>query len=576
MKKLFCIVVFAFIGTFAFTQQPVVAVTPFDILDNAVTAQQANMITDVFFVRLDNTKAVRLVNRTIVERVIKEHQFQLEDWSNEKKTAAFKEALNADWIVQGNIRKMDNSLLIIVHFYDIKTFESKGSADLRLVNVGEAYDKINPLVESLIKTIGAGVGREQPIPAGLLYEIVDGKAVTITKYTGNAVALNIPSHIEGLFVTSIGLTAFYDCSSLTSVTIPSTVTSINEAAFYNCSSLTSITVDNRNPVYTSVDGILFDKNIRTLIRYPQGRNQGTYVIPSSITSIGDYSFKGCNNLSNITIPSSVRSIGDFAFSSCHSLTSVIIPSSVTSLSRNAFFGCRILTSINVDNRNSVYASIDGVLFDKTIRTIISYPMGRNQRIYVIPSSVMSIGDLAFDISSLTAITIPSTVTSIGNRAFSYCGNLTSITIPSSVTSIGESVFMGSTNLASISVDNRNSFYASIDGVLFDKNIRNLIEYPEGKNQGNYVIPSSVTHIGIGAFYNSTLASITLPSSITYIGFAAFESCRSLTSITIPSSVTHIEDSAFSSCYSLTSVTLSRRTQVGKDAFPASVRIIYRD
>ena len=99
---------FAITGLFA-QKQPVVAVAPFDVI-SGVSASDAAMITDVFFVRLGNTKKVDLVNRTIVQRVIKEHNFQLEDWSNKEKTAELGKALNADWIVQGDIRRMNNSI----------------------------------------------------------------------------------------------------------------------------------------------------------------------------------------------------------------------------------------------------------------------------------------------------------------------------------------------------------------------------------------------------------------------------------------------------------------------------------
>jgi hypothetical protein len=205
--------------------------------------------------------------------------------------------------------------------------------------------------------------------------------------------------------------------------------------------LASIMVDNRNPVYASIDGVLFDKNIRTFIQYPEGKNQKTYVIPSSVASIEISAFYRCGSLTSVTIPSSVTSIGDRAFSLCISLTSITIPSSVTSIGNDAFFSCESLTSITLDNRNPVYASIDGVLFDKNIRTLIQYPEGKNQKTYAIPSSVASIGYRAFCLcSSLTSVTIPSSVTSIGESAFSGCSSLISITIPNSVTSIGEWAF----------------------------------------------------------------------------------------------------------------------------------------
>ena len=474
------------------------------------------------------------------------------------------------------------------------------------------------LVFLLIFTIGSVLFAQQ----GLEYEIVDGRSVTITGYTGNATTLNIPERIQSLPVTAIGRNAFSSYDSLTSVTIPSSVTSIGDYAFH-ASGLTSITVDNRNPSYASIDGVLFDKNIQTLFTYPRYKNQSTYVIPSSVTSIVNAAFAGCSSLTSITIPSSVTSIGDSAFLDCDSLTNVTIPSSVTSIGGYAFvgcssltnvaisssvttigeqafrdcesltnvtisssvtsigdsvfWGCSSLTSITVDNRNPSYASIDGVLFDKNIRTLIIYPEGKTARAYTIPSSVTSIGDGAFIDSSLTNVTIPSSVTSVGDVAFRDCSSLANVTIPSSVTAIGRGAFWDCSSLTNITVDNRNPSYASIDGVLFDKNIRTIIGYPQGRNQGAYVIPSSVTTIGESAFQGCrSLTSIIIPSSVTSMKDWAFAGCRSLTSVTIPSSITSIVGSMFAGCSSLTNITLSRRTRVGEGTFPETARIIYRD
>src|SRR5208337_504915 len=127
--------------------------------------------------------------------------------------------------------------------------------------------------------------------------------------------------------------------SLTNVTIPASVTSIGDYAFSGCTSLTGITVEALNSAYVGVDGVLFDKSRTTLIQYPVGQTGTSYTIPNSVTSIGDYAFGWCSNLTSITIPDSVTSLGDFAFPYCTSLSSITIPDSVTSIGGFAFQYC---------------------------------------------------------------------------------------------------------------------------------------------------------------------------------------------------------------------------------------------
>ena len=217
-------------------------------------------------------------------------------------------------------------------------------------------------------------------------------------------------------VTSIGNKAFRYCSSLTSIEIPSSVTSIGNEAFSGCNGLTNINVATDNQIYTSENGVLYNKDKTELICV-LGAMSGKFVVPSGVTSIGDYAFSQYYSLTNIEIPSGVTSIRKGAFSFCIEMKSIKIPSSVTSIGAYAFSGCYSLTNIKI------------------------------------PSGVTSIREGTFrECQGMKSIKIPSSVTSIGNKAFSACIGMKSIKIPSSVTSIGDEAFCECYNL-DIVIDN---------------------------------------------------------------------------------------------------------------------------
>ena len=273
-------------------------------------------------------------------------------------------------------------------------------------------------------------------------------------------------------------------------------------------------------------------------------------------------------------------IGDRAFGGCTSLTSITIPYSVKEIGWSAFDGCTSLIAINVATENQNYASVNGVLYNKDRTTIIYYPAGKTDKNYkildgvtsvydrafygctdltrvIIPDSVTEIGNYAFiGCTSLTSITIPDSVTKIDYSAFSGCTSLTSITIPDSVTEIGNMAFGGCTSLTVINVATGNPNYASVNGILYNKDKTAIICYPAGKKDKNYKIPDGVTSIGISAFYGCvSFNSTTIPNSVTNIGISAFSNCKSLTNITIPNSVTSVDSCAFMGCTSLTSITI---------------------
>ncbi len=387
--------------------------------------------------------------------------------------------------------------------------------------------------------------------------------ITITRYTGPGGDVAIPGTMDGLPVTSIGVEAFLDNTSLTSLAIPGSITNIGRRAFDQCSSLAAISVDTANAFYRSVDGILFTRDEAVLVHYPPAKLGSSYTIPptvvrlgafafscnsnlasvaisDSVTNIGESAFSRCRSLTNVTMSTNLISIGPWAFMSSGSLTNVVIPGSVTSIGVAAFQGCSGLRAITVAPGNAFYSSVDDVLFNKNQSILIKYPEGKPGTHYTVPSTVTVIGFHAFRSSPLVTVTIPDSVTALGGYAFYGSLNLVEITIPQSVTNIGTYALPYCSNLASITVDARNPCYCSAEGVLFNKSQTMLLQYPGGKCEGSYTIPATVTNIGADAFYYATcLTNVTIPNGVTSIGDYAFWYCTSLGSLSIPDSVVTI-------------------------------------
>ena len=375
-------------------------------------------------------------------------------------------------------------------------------------------------------------------------------------------------------VQSAGLWAFWNCHGLTNINIPKYLHLAHSPTFLNCCALKSINVDSANKYHTSENGVLFNKNKTVLEKYPADKIDNSYTIPSSVTHIDHASFEGCLNLKSINIPSSV-----------------------TSIDSDAFRNCSGLTSINVDKANKNYSSENGVLFNKNKTKLILYPAGKADRSYTIPSSVTSILSGTFSgCSNLSAISLPDSINYISSYAFEgtayykdesnwengalYIGNALvaakhygddelsgDFWLKEGTRIIAEETFTFCDKLKSINVSSSNKYFSSIDGVLFSKDKKTLIAYPEGKGS-SYNIPNGVTSIGDDAFsYQDGLSSVTIPNSITSIGSGAFYNCKGLTSVTIPGSVTSIDSSAFSGCNGLTSLTISNGVKsIGGGAF----------
>jgi len=352
-------------------------------------------------------------------------------------------------------------------------------------------------------------------------------------------------------VITIHCDAFKKCTGLISIIFNSVINLGRFETFEGCTALMSVTVANpNNPFITSENGVVFNKAKTRLYFCPQGW-QGHYSIPHSVTEICDGAFRDCTGLTLVDIPQSVVRIGYGAFQSCTGLTSVVIPYSVIEIKDRAFNYCTGLTTVNMSK------SVAMIGFDAFYNCC-------NLTSVIIPDSVVEIGRGAFyGCSGLTSIVIPDSVVIIRRFAFLGCSGLTSVVIPVSVVEVEKFVFKDCFALTSITVHPDNPFYASNDGVLFNKAKTELIFCPPGK-QSVMVIPDSTVNIQSRAFQGCRgLTSVVIPESVTKIEENTFEGCIGLTSIHIPNTVVKIENYAFKDCIGLTSVTIpDSATEIG--------------
>ena len=339
-----------------------------------------------------------------------------------------------------------------------------------VTSIGDsAFSYCSSLSEVVIPSSVISIGNSAFSNCSSLSEVVIPSSVTRIGDSAFFYCSSLSNIVIPSSVTSIGNYAFLNCRSLSDIVVPSSVTSIGDGAFVGCSSLKYISIPKSviclygnpfadwdgklkclSPNFIYEDDVLFNKDKSKIISF-RNQNIESYVIPSSVISIGDSTFRSCCSLSDIIIPSSVTRIGNYAFLNCRSLSEVVVPSSVTSIGKNAFEGCSSLSEI------------------------------------VIPSSVTSIDEWAFEgCSSLSKIVIPSSVTSIGDCAFFYCRSLSDIVIPSSVTSIGVGAFSNCDSLSKIVIP---SSVTSISNGAFE----------DCSSLSDIVIPDSVTSIGDRVF-----------------------------------------------------------------------------
>ena len=450
--------------------------------------------------------------------------------------------------------------------------------------------------------------------------------VRITRYKGpDSGEVVIPKTIGGYEVKWIGgrysgAAVFQGFTGITSIVIPDSVISIGVSTFSGCTSLAEITVSPDNKNYSSVDGVLFNKDGSELIIYPKGNGRSAYTVPDGVTSISGSAFSGCTSLKEIVIPDSVTTIGSSAFEGCTSLSKVKLSNNLTIIEERTFYDCTSLAEIVIpDSVTEIRSNLDlGAFSGCTSLSKVDLP----KNLTTIESYTFS------DCTSLTEITIPDSVTSIDRSAFKGCTSLAEITIPDSVTEIGSSAFSGCTSLSKVDLPKKLttieaytfSGCSSLESIVIPEGVTAIgtwLEYEKTyysssfsgcKSLKEIIIPDSVTAIGDSAFYGCTslsklklsnnlriiqertfsgctsLKEIVIPDSVTEIrgmcyssGYdgdydgGAFSGCTSLAEIDIPDSVTSIGGSVFSNCTSLESITIGSGVESLGDEWIASCR-----
>lgn len=345
-------------------------------------------------------------------------------------------------------------------------------------------------------------------------------------------------------VTYIGESAFACCQSLESVTIPGSVTEIGEGAFESCDSMMALELASG---LKCVGAFAFSECValrelilpNTVERIERSAFAGTMalhelVIPGNVQEIGDNAFNGCIQLSSLTLSDGIRVIEEMAFSNCSDLTEVLIPASVECLGDGVFSDCLAMTQIAVAPESEHFVAWDNILYSKDLSTLVHYPAAKEEQEFTIPEEVRKIAGLAFASNYfLMEVMLGDHLEEVGSYAFARCSCLSFVSLPAQTTRLGVSPFHDCTMLLEIEVDPNNPCYSSIDGILYNKEQTQLIQYPAGLYDDFYKVPDTVREIAENACYDAQdLEVLKIPAGVRKIGDMAFAFCDQIRDVEI--------------------------------------------
>lgn len=425
-------------------------------------------------------------------------------------------------------------------------------------------------------------------------------------YATNLTAINMPKAL-----TTLGDSAFFACYNLREVQVPATITNIGAAVWSACTSLQEICVDEANPNYCALDGVLYSKDRQVLKVYPYAKSGDAFLLPDTVEEIGPYAFYstglttvtvpdtlrtigayafyGCSGLTAVPVSFGLETIGDYAFYSCKALPVLDLPDSVETIGAYAFAWCSGLARANLGEglvSTGKYAffycsGLTEVRLGEAMETLGNYTFYKCSKLAAIDlgNHLREVGTAAFSgCTKLTSVALPDSMRLVEASAFNGCSGVTSLDLGQGVEEIGASAFAGLSKITSLTLPDSlrkvgNSAFSKASNLLTLQLSPQTREYGSGvfahaAKLPEVILPEGMAEVPDSMFANCTaLSSVSVAQSVTVIRAGAFRSCKSLSSLALPDKLLTIEDSAFYSCTGLTSVSIPDQvTEVGNHAF----------